>query len=408
MNIPRSITPLQYGMIFILFTYSAPQLAEDRFVLRGFGTLGIARSTTKDAEFVRDLSQPGGIHDQWSHKIDSLLGLQANWQITPELESVAQIVSRYHSDASFQPELMWGFLKFDPDAATRFRLGRLGSEFYMLADSRLVGYSYSTVRPSNDFFGGLPFSYVDGADALLTLPTSDGVLRTKVMAGWARENIPSGDLQFKLNHSLLSGGYFDYQTTLWQWRLSYFQLRLHDESPALPLLNALESTPFPQAHSVATDLSTIDKTVKYFSLGLVYDDGPLQSQLLLSKTCFDTSFFENNRAGSFLVSYQLGAFRPFFGFSWIKSTPKYIDTGLPPMPPLSDLDNAIHMVMRDSHADQHTFTLGGRWDFLDNMALKFQWDGIRGKPNSIWPYRWEIPSWSGHTNIFSLALDFVF
>jgi hypothetical protein len=34
---------------------------EPAFALRGFGTLGLARSSSDQAEFVRDLSQPVGI-----------------------------------------------------------------------------------------------------------------------------------------------------------------------------------------------------------------------------------------------------------------------------------------------------------------------------------------------------------
>ena len=68
--------------------------------LRGFGTLGIARSSSDQVEVVRDLSQPRGISNQWSGRIDSVLGVQANWQLTPEVELVSQVVSRYQYDDS--------------------------------------------------------------------------------------------------------------------------------------------------------------------------------------------------------------------------------------------------------------------------------------------------------------------
>ena len=50
----------------------------ERLVIKGFGTLGLARSDSDTAEFVRDLSQPRGLTKDWSSKIDSLVGLQAN------------------------------------------------------------------------------------------------------------------------------------------------------------------------------------------------------------------------------------------------------------------------------------------------------------------------------------------
>ncbi|CAK0742616.1 conserved hypothetical protein [Gammaproteobacteria bacterium] len=380
----------------------ADDTTDNSLTLRGFGTLGLARSTTDNAEFVRDLSQPGGISKEWSSKIDSLLGVQANFQFAAPVEAVAQIVSRYHYDDSHQPELMWGFLKFDPNASLDLRLGRLGTEFYMLSDSRLVGYSYVTVRPSNDYFGGLPFSYFDGADALLTLPMGDGLVRGKIMAGWAREKVPSGDLQFDLDHSLMLGGYLDYQMDSWQWRLGYSQLHFHNEMPIAPLLQALRSYGF---FSVAEGISTADKLMKYYSVGAVYDKGPLEVQLMLNQVRYESVFLENYHAGYLLGTYRIGQFSPFAGISWVKSSPKSSGTGLTPTNPLEE---ALLTRMRDSHSDQHTFTLGTRWDFHKNLACKAQWDAIRGKPDSIFPYRWETANWSGHMNVFSLTLDFVF
>ena len=135
-------------------------LGSSSFALRGFGTVGVARSSSGHAEFVRDMSQPVGIKDgQWSGRIDSILGVQANWQATADIELVGQVVSRLHYDRSHNPEVMWAFAKWEPDPRFSLRAGRIGADFMILADSRLVGYSYLPVRPSPDFFGPLFFSH---------------------------------------------------------------------------------------------------------------------------------------------------------------------------------------------------------------------------------------------------------
>lgn len=60
----------------------------------------------------------------------------------------------------------------------------IGMEFYMLADSRLVGYSYLTVRPPREIFTTLPFQYMEqGADFTATAPVGDGVLKNRVFLG---------------------------------------------------------------------------------------------------------------------------------------------------------------------------------------------------------------------------------
>jgi hypothetical protein len=44
------------------------------------------------------------------------------------------------------------------------------------------------------------------------------------------------------------------------------------------------------------------------------------------------------------------------------------------------LNNSVATyVMQDSHSDQKTTIAGLRWDVARNVALKAQWDGIRGE-----------------------------
>ena len=86
-------------------------------------------------QFVRDLSAPDGLNRDWSGKLDSLLGLQANIQLSEQSEGVMQVVSRYRHDGTYTPEITWAFLRHDVSPQLSLRAGRLGTEFYMLAPS---------------------------------------------------------------------------------------------------------------------------------------------------------------------------------------------------------------------------------------------------------------------------------
>jgi hypothetical protein len=368
--------------------------------LRGFGTLGLARSSTDRAEFVRDLSQPGGVSKHWSSKIDSVVGLQADVQLAETVTAIAQIASRYHSDGSFDPELTWAFAKFDPSQNLSLRAGRLGTEFYMLADSRLVGYSYLPIRPPNDYYGALPFSYIDGFDGLATLPLGDGLLRGKLFSGLTREKAPLADRQWDLNGSRMSGGHLDYQQGAWQWRIAYAQIRFEHELPVEPLHSLLEGF---GAVAASEALAVSGKRSHFYSAGMAYDGGPLQLQLMLSRTRQESAIFEHSRAGYLIGGYRFGELTPFAGYSWARSSPKQLATGLG-----AAMDAVVASIMADSHTDQHSFFAGMRWDFRRNMALKAQVDAIRGSPQSIFPTRWEKADYNGRMNIYSLALDFVF
>jgi hypothetical protein len=216
-----------------LIALALPALAETGrdFTIRGFGTLGAVRTSGDDVEFVRDISQPRGATDHWNARTDSVLGVQANWRLTPVVEAVVQGVSRYRYDRTFKPEIAWAFLKIDPNPALSLRLGRLGTEFFMLADSRLVGYSYLTVRPPGDYFWYLPFYSVSGADAALTVPVGDSMLRGKVYYGIADGKIPLADKQWKIDGSPLMGAYLEYQTGNWLLRGSYANIRFNSSLP---------------------------------------------------------------------------------------------------------------------------------------------------------------------------------
>lgn len=384
---------------------SAPQTLAPALTLGGFGTLGAARSSSDQAEFVRDLSQPGGITRQWGMKTDTVLGVQANLRMNERVEGVAQVVSRYNHHGDFTPELMWAFVKFDPTAALSLRAGRLGTEFYMLADSRLVGYSYLTVRPPNDYYGALPFSHIDGADAQFTTPLGHGLLRAKAYYGLTREELPLAYRKWDIANSGMGGAYLDYQQGGWQWRVAYAQIRFHKNLPIDDLQATLRSA---GASAAADALTAAGKTSHFWSGGVVYDQGPWQVQAMLNYTDQGSILFQSSRAGYVVGGYRIGEVTPFLGYSRMKSTPKQFSTGLPDIGPLIQLNATVAAALADSHSDQYTLSAGARWDIYRNVALKAQIDAIRGKPDSIFPYRGERPGWTGRAEIFSLALNFVF
>ena len=322
---------------------------------KGFGTLGMAHSDDGNAQFVRDLSQPQGLQSGWSGKTDSVFGLQANLKINEQSEAIVQGISRYRYNGTYTPELTWAFLRqdFSPDFTAR--VGRLGTEFYMMADSRLVGYANLTVRPPPDYYGPLVISYFDGFDLSATQKTPLGLLRGKLFAGYAAEKTPFVDpLTWKLNGSPIIGGHLDYLVGPWQIRLGHAQIRFKHDQP-------------------------------------------------LSQIRYETASYEDSKAAYGIAAYRLEYLTPYLGYSRAKSKASLLTTPLPPL-----LGTQLSQLTAQTHSDQQTFTLGARWDFRQNLALKAQVDIIRGTPQSLFPFRNSIPGWDGRMKIVSLTLDFVF
>jgi hypothetical protein len=99
---------------------------------------------------------------------------------------------------------------------------------------------------------------------------------------------------------------------------------------------------------------------------------------------------------------------PFAGVSWWRSRAKTYSTGLPDVAPFDALNSNFAYIMAASAADQMTYTLGTRWDVRPNVALKFQWDAVRGSAASRFPVQQSQAGWSGKTDVLSVALDFIF
>ena len=384
---------------------NADAAAPKALSLHGFGTLGLTRSNQDSAQFVRDLSQPLGAGQQWSARVDSLLGLQANVVLGPNTEAVLQAVSRYHGNQTWQPELTWAFLRHEVSPDFALRGGRLGTEFFMLGDSRLVGYSSLSVRPPPDFYGSLVFSYIDGVDASATWPVAQGLLKAKVFAGRSPEVSPfSPGIVWDHKGSRLIGGYVDYLNGPWQLRLSHAEVRFANETPTDVLLQAngdpLAGMPY---LALVPEMAMADKKARFRSLGLVYDDGPLNVQLMLNKIQHQSPAYADAAAAYGLVAYRWDRFTPYVGVSRSRS-----DRETLPSSPIPGVDAITQSLVQQSYTDQTTYTLGTRWDWQKNLALKAQVDWVRGQPDSLFLFKATQPDWTGRMTVFSLALDFVF
>ena len=382
--------------LLLLPALSTASESPSAFSLQGFGTLGMARTTSDQLEFVRDLSQPSGIRKHWDGRSDSVFGLQGAWQIDPRLSAVVQTTAKYRYDRTYNPEIAWAYLRYEPTPSTTLRLGRLGTDFFMMADSRWVGYSYLTVRPPGDYFWYLPFYSINGGDAAYSLAVGESLVRFKAFYGLSNGQIPLADKQWDINGSPMTGASVEYQFSSWQVRASYANITFKHDLPIGDLLQAYS----PDPSASASHLTTRARRSDYYSLGVVYDQGPLQVQLMLNRIEQGSNAFESSEGGYVLAGYRIGEVKPYLGYSWIRSAQRNT----------AGRQVIESKIMADAHVDQSTRILGMRWDLARNMALKAQWDAIRGEATSIFPYRNDPASglWSGRMDVYTVTLDFIF
>ena len=414
------VLPTSIAMLLLLFSCSSWGQVEQEtrsLNLSGFGTLGFVHSNNKEVDYVRDLLQVDGVGRtrKLDFGVDSLLGLQADYAIFDGLSATAQVVSR-RAQSNFKPDLTWGFLRYAPNDTAQVRLGRLGFDVYLLADSRNVGSSYPWVRPPIEFFGSLIISHIDGGDVVLKQSFGNGVMQAKIYSGTAQEKASTGGLQsefFSLEGSPLVGGHVEYVDQHWHARIGLAQLRFKNEFPQLNQLISALQTPLlqnldPNAASYAQGVRFQDKRVRYLSSGLAYDRGPFKAQVMLSRMSSHTLGFPSNNAGFTTISYRMGKWTPYVSYSKIKSihTPPTLQLPLGLDPQLDALAKSFYQVTHAQLADQQTQSLGLRFDLSESTDIKVQVDRIRSHQGLL--IRYDHPSWNGRGTLFSLALNFVF
>ncbi|MFZ6817338.1 hypothetical protein [Undibacterium sp. Ji22W] len=390
---------------------------EAAFKFSGFGTLGVTYNTSQKFDYLRDLLQTKGVgfSRRFDLGVDSLLGLQLSGSINDYLDATVQTVVR-RGNRNLQPDLSWGFFKYFPNDNLDLRLGRMGFDVYPLADSRNVAYSYTWVRPPVEYFGGLIVSYIDGADLVYKYAVDANQVKIKLFAGRANERIlvQSPDIYFSLKGAKIWGGHLEFQSQNWLTRLGYTSLRFNQNFVSIQgLIDALQSPLFvqisPTAPKLGENLSFKNKEIHYLSAGVVYDDGPLQAQLMLSRLHSQTLSFNSNVAAFFTLAYRLRSWTPYFTLA--KTRPlnsKNVNTGLPAHvhPAIDQVEAGIQGFLKATRNEQNSMSVGLRYNLNQTSDIKFQLDHLHNQERLI--IRNAQPNWDGKANILSVSYNFIF
>ena len=380
---------------------------QSRFSLGGFGTVGLAHNSTDGAEFIRDILQPRGVSHGWSANVDSRLGLQAGFRANAQIDAAVQAVALYNYAGSYEPEVTWAFLGYSPDPAMRTRVGRLGWDVYMLSDSRNVGYSYLWVRPPVDHFGPLQVAHVDGMDATFRRDLGGALVSAKLYAGRIEQTIPTPNgADFDISGSRAGGAIVDFRKGDWFLRLGYSDVKFASEySTLVPLLAVLRSIGTAQSAALARDLAFDGKSARSVSAGIAWEHESWQSELGYNRTTSDALALSRSESAYFMLARRVGEWTSFITLAARRSPASQGATGLPTPNPL---DDAVRGILAGSRSDQRTLSIGTRYDFMRNVALKVQVDQVRVHDDATFLWRNVRAGWNGHATVFSIALDFVF
>lgn len=398
---------------------TAPDLGPVR--LNGFGSLALTRTlSVGDQSLRRDISQQTQAHTN-SFATDSRLGLQLHYDARPDLELVSQVVIKKRlPDSPADGALEWLFASYRPSDSWTIRVGRTNTDLFLLSDVGSVGFAYPWIRPNSDFYIALPLYTMDGVDVSWTTQSDEarwkvkGFAGTSSTAGLLSVN-PSETYNFKISPAF--GVVVSREHDGLLLRATAAKARVStDMSPqaiqALASLRQLAASPYPdvarQADELAKRADLSSSAANFFEVGISYDRDDWLFSAEFSQVDMETgtrgarSVYASvgRRFGDVTLYGMMG--RSLSSFD-AQPMPDWVALG----PQAQALGVIAATQVNGARVDQHSFSIGTRWDVHPQLALKLQFDQFWVAPNggALWI---GDDRQGSKPRVWSGGLDFIF
>lgn len=390
---PDQIAALEERIAQLEGRTAAAPATGDRIKINGFISAGFGWADTTDGQ-----SYDEGLNDTVSHTVDSVAGLQFDARVADRTNAVVQLVARGRDD--FEAGIEWAYVGWRPTDADEFRIGRQRDRLYLLSEYLEVGYAYPWARPPVEIYRAEHPSAYDGVSWQHRLGAGDW--QHDFTVSWGRPAIPSGDRGSVRSDDNVSLGISSTHGN-WQFgaELNRASITVNNE-----LFDAFSAMGFMPP-------SDRDKSV-YATAGLQYDNGSLLVISELTNIEVDGTL-PDSQAAYLTVGYRFGKFLPHVTWSGTKLADPRMPvlpvlaiqddlfgnpSGAPDLCPLIDPNPAAAFCLavvpnmtalpgdtmgipfpadtlgRLLDREQESVTVGVRYDFLPNAALKLDWTRV--------------------------------
>ncbi|MQA20533.1 porin [Rugamonas rivuli] len=384
----------------------AGTMGDENLSISGFGTLGVAKSNTDQAQFAR-YNQAEGVSDKAKIGLDTNLGLQATYKINDWLSGTAQILTRKNTSPTFTTDLTWAFLKARINDETSVRVGRVVLPTFLISDYQNVGYANTMMRPPIEMYGQAPIENVDGADINYQHAFGDINFTTQAFVGVSRGKlfVPTGAGSVATYRAPAAGISFtgEYGPFLVRVGHARADMKINDLAPINSLTGTLTQFGFTQ---LANDLGlTTGKKIAFTSIGGTMDWNNIVVQTeYAQRRAKEAVYIPDTNAWYTMVGYRVGKVLPYYSHA------SYKDAGSSVTPPAalpknSPLGAAVYGLLPSP--EQTSDLIGVRWDFAKSMALKVQIDRVKPKTKAG-SLIFVQPGFNNNVTVVAAAVDFVF
>lgn len=359
--------------------------------LSGFGTVGLVHAEAPAGwGYRRDTDQPpndGGTRAD----IDSRIGVRAQYVVSMQVDLVAQAVGRRRAHGGDAMDAIeWAYAAWRPRPDVALRVGRISQPLYLLSEYRDVGFAYPTVRPPADFYGSAT-GPIDGVD-LTTGWRLDG-------AQWRFKGFGGRTVSVPSITARTYGIVLSREADGLLVRLSAGHVAIARGPASLqPLLDALtvvQGLPLPEVAAEAAvlgqRLASYGSSMSYLTVAAQFehDDWLAMAEAL--------QIVGHNEAGlpgghALLLGRRFGALTLFGSVSRAsmarhdRAEPHWEAALMPVVGAsaarqLQAVGSGVAAVLNQPNGNQHSRSLGLRWDVGPSTALKFQTDWVHIDPN---------------------------
>ena len=398
------------------------------YSFNGFGTLATVYSDEDQADFVSSwVLQPNGAGhtSEWHAGIDTKLGGQVNAQFNEQFSAVLQVVVERQEDNAWTPAIEWANIQYQLNDNFTIRLGRTVLAAFMVSDTRLVGYANPWIRGPQELYQIVPITNMDGIDAIYTLDFGNWRNTLQLTFGQTDQDlITNGELRARDGFMFSNTLEYDYAT----FRMAYLTANLHLDTPeSEALLNAYDELgaalalipgqddAAAQASAISGRYALSDAPIEVYSVGLRLEPGNWLFMAEWARVT-ETNALSKANAWYTTLGYRFDSVTPYLTLAEVNADtpqePGVTTSGMPP--PLATatgaMNTGLNQFLSQASSAQKSITLGIRWNFISNAALKLQYQHIELDEKSAGRLANVQPAFTpgNRVNTFSAAIDFVF
>lgn len=410
--------------------------------ISGFGTLGLTHNDNRDAGAIFSSAQKRPAQHGVSANLDSVLGLQLEWQAGESTGFVLQGVARAGDDLA--PQLRMAYLRQQLNNDLALRAGRIRSPLFFDSDVVEIGYAYLMARPALPVYGTInSVAALDGADLQWRHNLGDTALLLQTYYGqsdyrhrfYNLDPVQAADaslrnirgvalsatlpnLILRASHSVV-GSYTMRSAQVEQINGATAQLagalQGAAANPYLPA--ALAAGLQARAQGIRALNNPFDNRPIYTSLGFDANAGDWRLLGELTRLDSRSAMVGKYHGYQFTLARSFDELTPYVSLARQHRVSAALDTsalapsGLDPMldGALAQLKGGLDQAARYADLSTRSLSAGVRYDFRGNMALKLQYDHLK-TPNASTPGYFAVSHLPIRptVNLFTVSLDFVF